>query len=121
MFAIAATLMMLSPAILLVVPLAVLGLVGMVSPTFVRKQAWIRRTGDIGLVVLGVLLTAFTVESALSRRRPLELIVDGTEPRKIRVVYGVADGQRQSWSWDRSVTVPTTNVALVKYTDNGKS
>lgn len=119
LFAIVVLLSMLSIAAILALPLAVLGLVGVVSPSVISRRPLIRRISDIGLVVVGGLFVIVTGRLAVTRRRPVELIVDGTAPRKIRVVYGVADGAPQPWSWARKIVVPRSGIAFVQYSDNG--
>lgn len=119
LFAIVVLLSMLSIAAIFALPLAVLGLVGVVSPSVISTRPLIRRISDIGLVVVGGLFVVVTGRLAVTRRRPVELVVDGTAPRKIRVIYGVADGAPQPWSWTRQIVIPPSNIAFVQYADNG--
>ena len=119
LFSIVVGLSILNIGAILALPLAALGLVGLVSPSVISKRPWLRRVSDIGLVVVGGLFVLVTGRLAVTRRRPVELVVDGTAPRKIRVVYGVADGAPQPWSWARQIVIPSTNIAFVQYADNG--
>ena len=104
---------------ILALPLAVIGLVGVVSPSAISQRRWIRRVADVGLVVVGAVFVIVTGQLIATRRRPVELVVDGTTPRKVRVVYGVADGAPQPWSWVRKIVIPRSNIAFVQYADNG--
>ena len=110
---------MLNIGAFLALPLAIFGLVGLVSPNVISKRPWMRRTSDIGLVVVGSLSVLVTRGLVVSRRRPVELVIEGTAPRKIRVVYGVADATPQPRSWTRQIIVPRSNIAFVQYADNG--
>ena len=105
---------------ILAVPVGIIALVGAISPTVISSRPWLRRTAMVTLVIFGSEFVIVTSRLAATRRRPVELVIDGTEPRLIRVVYGVTDGARHPFAWTRRIVVPSSNVALVRYPNNGR-
>jgi hypothetical protein len=104
---------------LLALPLAALGLIGAVSPTVISRRRWLSVISVVGLILLASEMILVTGSLAATKRRRVELIVDETGPRRVRVVYGVADGPPQLWSWTRRIEIPASNIAFVQYADNG--
>jgi hypothetical protein len=119
LFAIAFGLLLLSPVAIVPLPLAVLAIVGLISPSTISRRPRVLLISNVGLIVVASFSLLVALQIAATKRRPVELVIDGPAQRNIRVVYGVSDGAPQPWSWTRRIIVPHNNLAFVQYADNG--
>ncbi len=110
---------LLSIAAVIAVPLAILAIVGVAFPNVINQRPWLRRISVLGLIVFGAEFVIITGRLVATKRRSVELVVDGTSPRRVRVVYGVTNGASGPWFWTRKIIIPLSNVAYVRYKDNG--
>ena len=107
---------LLTAGVLLGVPLALLGLLGIAAPRVIARRRRLHRFAIVGGALLGTELLLLLAWLAWTPRRPVLLVLEYPIPPRVRVIYGVADGApRVWWRWERRFEVLSSGLVHTQY------
>ena len=102
-------------ALLVAIPVGFAAAVGIVAPEQVQRRRWLHRITLGGGIIIGLEVFLVFGWYMVDRRRPVFLVVQEPVPSRVRVAYGVADGQSQPvLAWTRRFDVPLTTIVLAR-------
>lgn len=97
-------------------PLGVIALLGLVSPTALLQRPRLLRIVRWGAYFLCAEFVLVAAYLTWNRRRPVTLIVREPAPALVRIVYGVHDGLPVSrLAWRRTFEVPASGLVHTRY------